>query len=199
MKNMTASHAIMRYFKEARYDETKVNPAMCQTCGGVCCASLPCHVAPTDFKTVSKQIITDGIDEGLFCLDWYEGHADSDDDAENDGFKSFFVRIRGIASMAVDPTAGCTCKFLSENGCIFPFELRPKGARELIPAHGKCYSLYSKKQCAADWLPYNDMLTELYREYKYKNNVTENFYTMMDGLLECFMPLVNMGEDSDDT
>lgn len=177
---------ITKYFKGVPDDDNKVNAAACKSCGGSCCKHMSCHASPSDFIKISKDIIKQGIDEGLFSIDWWEGYPD--DSIQDMSYRGYYIRIRHHGTKALDASVGGTCIMLTDKGCSLPFGLRPRGARELIPNESSnpagCDCLYTKQQCAIDWMPYHDMMEELYQEYLAAGENTERVVDPLEMVLK---------------
>ena len=163
-----------KYFRPVQEESFKIEYSICKKCGGRCCQGLGCHIWPHDLLFISKDSIRNLIDESqCISIDWWDGNPET---GVNGGEKSFFLRIKNKNSFVVDPSFGGICSILTDSGCPLNFSYRPKGARELIPVPGDkdCHVGYSKQECAVDWLPYNDILRELCKEYMNKNDCTIN-------------------------
>ena len=174
-----------KYFKPIQEEQSKINDSICKKCGGECCHNMGCHISPYDLLSISKESIRNLIDESqCISIDWWDGDPVTN---ENNKEKSFFLRIKNKDSFVIDPSFGGACSILTDSGCPLNFSYRPKGARELIPAHcnDDCYIGYSKQECAIDWLPYNDILKELCKEYMTEKNCTINallYFNMINPL-----------------
>lgn len=173
------------------YEECK----KCAASGPVCCQRLPCSLSPGEIKDLSFQGICNLIETGLVSIDWWMGKivddgkldeevirnaaeslgTDIPDDADEDlYYKSFFLRMRGkddpVCHPAILPSI-CVA-WSATDGCKFPFCYRPKGGRNLYPPHctlnssDTCKEGYTKKRCAYDWMPYHDILEQVYEKYK---------------------------------
>lgn len=173
---------ISKFFKGVPDNSKYINSAACMKCGGLCCKHMSCHVAPGDFIKITKDIIKKAIDERLFCIDWWDG--DPSGESDDEFYNGYYLRVRHKDSKAIDASIGGECIFLSDNGCTLPFALRPRGARDLIPDKDgigeQCIDEYSKQQCAIDWMPYHDMLRELYLEYKEAKDYTKSPSTISE-------------------
>ena len=144
--------------EEKRYEDTSI----CSTCKGACCKSMGCHFAPSDFNEITFDTLKTEIDKGYISIDWWEGDALKKSNRK----RSYFLRIRNKNANIIDPSYGGVCSLLTDKGCPFPYEKRPKGARMLIPSlHGSCVTKYGKQQSAIDWLVYEDILTALHNHY----------------------------------
>lgn len=122
----------------------------CSECKGVCCKTMGCHFAPTDFKEITFDALKTEIEKGFISIDWWE----SDE-------PQYFLRMRHKDADIVDPSWGGECVLLTDKGCPLLFEERPLGARSLEPGEGRCVGHYGKEDCKNDWLEYDDILKQL--------------------------------------
>lgn len=176
-----------KYVKPASKDDSLINESKCEKCGGNCCKTMGCHISPFDLKEVSTQSIIDFIDEtGCVSIDWWEGNPAT---GEQDGTKSYYLRVKNAGSNVIDPAYLGKCSILTDKGCSLSFEYRPKGARELIPEEPECRAAYSKQQCAIDWLQYADILENVFDYYVSKGEVTEVDVPAFEGLIEMLLGL----------
>lgn len=79
----------------------------------------------------------------------------------------------------VDASWGGRCVLHTDEGCSISYENRPKGARWLIAKSNPdkpCDDAYSKKQCAIDWIPYQDILIKLEEYFRDKGDIPVNEY-----------------------
>lgn len=78
----------------------------------------------------------------------------------------FYVRMRHKCYTFIGVEAMGECAALCENGCMFSMEERPKGGRMLKSSPDRrCVQHYTARQIAADWEPYQELLSGIYREY----------------------------------
>jgi len=128
----------------------------CVGCGR-CCESMGCHFSPDDFKDKTFEALKAEIDKGYISIDWWIGEEGAE----------YFLRIRNKDAFVIDSAWIGVCMLLTETGCPFPFEKRPKGARYLKPLdNGGCKCEYSKEECKNDWIPYSDVLNKLVKHYR---------------------------------
>lgn len=135
------------------------NPAICATCGGKCCKSLPGAALPTDFAEPLADSLEAAFSSGLWAIDWWEGDprglAYDDPNAVSRGY---FLRPRTVGKMQLyDPSWGGECVHLGNKGCALPYEKRPAGCRLLEPSRGPVCPEHggSKREAAIAWLPYH--------------------------------------------
>lgn len=163
---MELNDIFKKYFNPSPDEPSKVNNQLCKKCGGQCCKSMGCHISPFDLKNISITSIISLIDESdCISIDWWDGNPITE---EIDDSRVYFLRIKNKNSKIVDPSYGGVCSILTNNGCPLSFEYRPKGARDLIPKELYCHDRYSKRQCAIDWLTYQDVMSEVYNHYEDK-------------------------------
>lgn len=137
---------------------------ICAQCGGACCKTFGCILAPKDIKKIGYELTVNGILlmllDGLFALDSYC-------DTYNDRF-IWFVRPRHKYAPAIDESYGGECVFLTPNGCLLPWSKRPTQGKMLDPHD--CIERISrpggtKIDMALLWEPYQDILCEAGRQY----------------------------------
>lgn len=188
------------YLKESTDNEsTYCNYDTCRKCRGSCCKSMPCHVSPKDlnFDITEKNMINLFNNSNLFSLDWWNGdptkydeNSDECKHTENsDYFRGFYVRIRQKdRNTVIDPSIGGACSLLN-NTCSLPFNLRPEGARKLIPACNEgdeCDIQYSKQECAIEWLQYHDIMQKVFEYFVEKEEYNEQAYMLSNFILSIF-------------
>lgn len=138
----------------------------CKECGGRCCKKCPCSFSPEDFKDLSYDGLKKELEKNYISIDCWVGDPREDSDSELEK-TPYFLRVMRVNGPVVDPMEESeSCKLLTESGCAFSFEERPKGGRQLIALENVCKVGYSKRQCAIDWLPYNEVLVRLVEEFK---------------------------------
>lgn len=181
MENMNKIFA--KYFKPAKQNDALCNAELCKNCGGMCCYSMGCHISPLDLKEISFEAIVNLINESdCVSLDWWDGDPVTE---AHDGTRRYYLRIKNIGAKVIDPSYGGVCTILTDNGCPLSFEYRPRGARELVPnEYNGCIVGYSKRQCAIDWSPFNDILDVVYDYYVIQGEVTQKMdWSLLDNIL----------------
>lgn len=196
------------FINPAKYEPSKENIEICAQCakeGPVCCQCLPCHISPHDLKDISFQGIIDLIETGLVSIDWWDG-GDKDFPYPELMEKKpyYFLRMRAKNKPVIDPAFSLNvCKLWDRHtGCPLEFSYRPKGARELIPARGsQCYDGYTKPECAIEWIPFEDILKQVYDHYAKNENLNElswffdNLFAELDNLKE----IMDIAYENDDS
>ena len=159
------------------------NLQICRECGGNCCKSVSCHYAPDDFKSLTyralkrlmiKKRYISGVKFSKMFI-----KLNFDESTQISYLKHFYIlRIRtsgtGIAVRAADVYEDDLCMLLGKNGCLIPYEERPKGARMLIPKRGRrCEQLYNMDDCVHDWVKYQALLEKLYRYFERREKIAK--------------------------
>ena len=137
------------------YEKIYCNSSFCSHCQGkYCCNTMGCGIDPKDLKEISISLIIKLLQSDIVCIDRYF------DDEEN---STMFLRIKNIDNDIFSFDYGFGCMLQTEYGCPLSFGYRPREARELIPNydHTKCQPVYTREQCAKDWEPYQEILTDV--------------------------------------
>ncbi len=154
------------------YEKSKnVNTESCKKCEGFCCKTCGCHFSPDDFQEISYKYLKKEIKKGYISIVYIS----SDQIEQNTG--TYILRIRNYGSPIVvlkDSWLG-GCVLLTENGCPFPYEKRPSGARLLVPQKDynpedflepECELNYTLEQCCYEWMPHKKTLYRLAKYFK---------------------------------
>jgi hypothetical protein len=185
---MELNNVFAEYFNPCSPESSKVNIEICKKCGGGCCQSMGCHISPFDLKEISVESIVSLIDDSkCISIDWWNGNPITN---ECDGQRVYFLRIKNVNAKVIDPSFGAPCSILTDIGCPLFYEYRPKGARELIPSEGDCHIGYSKQECAADWLNYQEIMEQVYNYYFLKGDVVDSpimFATIFEDLISTIL------------
>lgn len=168
---MELNNIFEKYFNPCSYEPLKEDKEMCKECGGCCCKSMGCHISPFDLKEVSVESIISLITESnCVSIDWWEGNPNT---GNHDDTRTYFLRIKNNNSKVIDPSFGGVCSILTDKGCPLPFEYRPKGARDLVPAYIDCEAYYSKQCCAIDWYNYQNVMKAVYSYFEAQKDMSE--------------------------
>jgi len=137
--------------------------SMCKKCEGACCKKMGCHLHPEDLKSGDTyDVIKSMLDSGRYSIDWWDCL-----EINNDNYtEAYYLRARHKNERVVDPSWGGECVMLTEKGCSLSFDERPFGGKSLIAGKDDCEVVYSKYQCAIDWLVHREVLLKLKEEYK---------------------------------
>lgn len=146
------------------------NHELCTLCGGGCCKASGCYFSPKDFKRISYDLLKRILYKGYISLVLIHKEATG---LEKD---SYTLRMRNKDGVIVvhdfsEDNEG-PCIALEETGCPFNDDDRPYGGKSLVPnwdIRTPCQPGYSIRQCAEDWLPYQDVLNKLAKEFAEKD------------------------------
>ena len=146
---------------------------ICKKCGGTCCKNTGCALIPADLPDDDIKDI-DSIRKllmsGKYSLDYYYYDHDSEDDPDPsaDG-ELYFIRIRNKHAPVADYAyTGNGCVLLTETGCSLDYKHRPTQGQMLTPVDDEfgCEEGLKKIDVALMWSDYNDMLAELWNEFR---------------------------------
>ena len=138
--------------------------SFCASCSA-CCENMGCEYSPGDFKIITFESLRKHIERGFTSIDWWEGDPRKNK-CEFD--RTYFLRARNKNADIVDSSWGGICSLLSETGCTLSFNDRPKGGRFLKPKkldNESCYCEYTKLLCCLDWIPYQEILQQLFEYF----------------------------------
>lgn len=167
---------VLDYTEDDRIEDVEI----CAKCKGRCCKNAPCHYSPDDFKNLSYRAL-----KSIIARKKYISIVRIKLDFNIDNFSTkeyyYVLRIRRKDTpIAVDMDQKYKdkrCMLLKKDGCVLPYEKRPKGARMLVPRqNSKCIQLYNLRECVRDWLPYQSVLRKLYRYFNRKFLIQNLFY-----------------------
>lgn len=143
---------------------------LCKLCGGSCCKATGCYFSPKDFRRLSYDVLKRILDKGYISIIlMYKEITGLEKDV-------YTLRMRNKGGEMVirdhSKDKGGLCIIWEKTGCPFNDEDRPYGGKALIPDWDStrlCQTGYSHRQCAEDWLPYQDILKQLAEEFVEKN------------------------------
>ena len=167
-----------------------VNESLCKRCGGMCCKQSGCVFSPDDFPALklfsrndAKRYLRHRLKQGKISIalhieDNYEDSVDIDmifsKELATRGITIFYPRMRNKGQPIIDFFIESDmigkyppCAILTNTGCPLPFNKRPKSARYLVPGKYDCTPLYTYEQAYDDWLPYQDIMFELVKDFAY--------------------------------
>lgn len=148
--------------KDERFSDMLSNHSRCAECRGACCNGMGCEIFPWDIEgEITYESLKSLIDKGYVSIDYYE--ADNEDD------RVPFLRSRHVDAPISDPAWEGRCMHLRMNGCELPFDKRPSGSKFLVVDDElkSCRSITNKKGVAICWLPYKEILWDLYNYYQH--------------------------------
>ena len=146
--------------------EKNENLDLCRACGGRCCKKSGCDYSTEDIKDLSLSGLCNILDEGkisitsIFIKDILPN-------GKKYTYPLLLLRARNTNRDVIDLLSLKTrCAQLTEAGCIYSYEDRPTGAKNLTPqANGKCYPTINPTELARLWIPYQKLLGRLVRKY----------------------------------
>lgn len=78
----------------------------------------------------------------------------------------FYIRMRHKCYTFIGVEAMGECVALGKGGCMFSQEDRPRGGKMLKSSPDRrCVQHYTAEQMCADWKPYQELLSGIYREW----------------------------------
>ena len=146
--------------------EKNENLDICRACGGRCCKKSGCDYSSKDIKDLSLSGLCNLLEQGkvsitsVFVTDILPNN-------KKYTYPLLLLRARNTNRDVIDLFSLKTrCAQLTETGCIYSYEDRPTGAKNLIPkANRKCYSTVDPMELARSWMPYQKLLGRLVRKY----------------------------------
>lgn len=147
--------------KSGKYDlllENQFNHEVCQKCGGSCCKNSGCYFSPKDFikSQLSFEFLYRELQKGYISIALV--------DTRYTGLTPIFIlKVRNVNDgVIVAKLKDGRCVLHSKNGCLLTDGKRPYGGRTLIPVKdGNCIGIYTFRQAAEDWWPYQSLLYSL--------------------------------------
>lgn len=149
--------------------------AECAECKGRCCRENGCCLSPEDlFRALSvenkeidfSKLPQDKIKEPLLNL-LKKKKLYAIDRAVSAKGPFYYLRMRHKCYTFVGVDAMGECVALTEEGCLFSMEDRPKGGRYLKSSlQGQCKQMYTAEEMYTDWEAYQKILSEIYLEYE---------------------------------
>lgn len=146
--------------------EKNENLDICRACGGRCCKTSGCDYSPDDIKDLSLSGLSNILDEGKVSIVSFFAK-DILPNGKKYTYPLLLLRARNTNRDVIDLVSLRTrCTQLTEMGCIYSYEDRPTGAKNLTPqADGKCYPTINPMEIAKSWMPYQKLLGRLVRKY----------------------------------
>lgn len=150
--------------------------AECAECKGKCCRENGCCLSPEDlFRALNQKnpqlkfqrMLQRELKEHLLILlKDDDGYYAIDRAGSVDGM-FYYLRMRHKCYTFVGIDAMGECVALTDTGCLFSEEDRPKGGRFLKSSPDRqCRQLYTVEDMQKDWAPYQKILSEIYLEYE---------------------------------
>lgn len=156
---------VVFYLLSLERDEETYDHLQCQVCGGKCCKNSGCYFAPSDFRNMSFERMKKILSKGFISIVWIgKEHTGLDTDV-------LALKMRNKYAAVYDQETykkNGGCILLESTGCVFEDEDRPYGGKALVPErlYGRnCSKGYSMRQCAEEWMAYQELLKRLLTEF----------------------------------
>ena len=141
---------------------------LCSKCGGMCCKKCGCDYGITDFYDRTYNGLKESLDKGdksIVAVLNFKPLKNGGNIIE----PILYIRARNINRGVVDLISMKTsCAELMESGCMYDYEHRPLGGRNLKPRElelGGCYPIISRIDIMKQWVPYQKQLRKLVKHY----------------------------------
>lgn len=131
---------------------------------------------PEDFglPETEEKIKDAFLKTNLWALDVWDGEFEHNG---KNGYDVFYVRprLKNAKEKLIDRSWGGECINLTESGCSLTFENRPTICRQLVPSKNYPYCKpegegFTKEDCVAVWIPYQELLEKIIDEHREINN-----------------------------
>lgn len=161
------------------------NKDICSKCGGRCCKKSGCDYSTENFDKINAQELYKILEEGkisIVSLVRFEKNKEGKEYIS----PFLYLRARNKNRPVVDLISmKTTCSQLTETGCAYSFEERPKGGVNLIPSEKKCYPDKDPYSIVSGWEQYQNLLRKIVKrltgksvEAKIKEDIEELFYNV---------------------
>ena len=131
------------------------NNDICVSCQGRCCKTMGCSLEPEDMlkalkgKAATQENVEYLLQNGRFAIDSFQ----------IGGRAFYYLRMKHKCFTFIGVDAMGECSALTDEGCSFAFEDRPKGGRMLeAKKDGGCTQHYTQEMMIADWEPWQEIL-----------------------------------------
>lgn len=139
------------------------NRDICKQCGGFCCKKCGCDYAVADFETLDINYLQKKLEEGNISIVSAQHFKRVNNKLINEPF--LYLRARNIERPIVDLLSmKTTCSLLTDKGCIYSKENRPKGGLNLIPSENYpigCNPAVNQLELLNEWNNYQKVLARL--------------------------------------
>lgn len=136
---------------------------ICRECGGSCCKSNGCSLAPDDMlreladREVTREAVLKWLRQGDYAIDSFS----------HQGERVYYIRMRHKFFTFIGVDAMGECAALTDKGCSRSFAERPTGGRCLEGrADYKCEQHYTEEKMYRDWKPYTKLLQSIWEEWE---------------------------------
>lgn len=140
------------------------NKAICKTCGR-CCKKSGCDYSAADFKELSTNYLQQQLEKGDISIVSYLKFTHTNSKTYVSPF--LYLRARNINRPIVDLLSmKTTCSKLTDTGCSYTLEKRPRGGVNLIPQKNhQCYPLEDPYKIVSTWAKYQSVLQRLVKRF----------------------------------
>ena len=146
------------------------NKNICRECGGKCCKKCGCDYSIENFDNLKIDNLQRILEQGDISIVSYQKFQYVRGMLINDPF--LYLRARNINRPVVDLLSlKTTCASLTEDGCKYTLEERPKGGVNLIPVEGatRCYRVKDAMSIIDGWKNHQKTLATLVKRLTGKN------------------------------
>lgn len=164
------------------------NKEICRECGGKCCKKCGCDYSIENFDNLNIDNLQKILKKGEISIVSYQNFKYIKGKLVNEPY--LYLRARNINRPIVDLLSlKTTCASLSETGCKYSLEERPKGGVNLIPVEGatRCYPEKSAMSIIEGWKDYQKTLSILVKRFTGKGvnkQLEEDIYNLMIDVME---------------
>lgn len=159
--------------------------SLCAACGGACCKSKGCSLSPEDMireiekkehtREIRKEVLEHFLPDSDFAIDhfsWKTG-------------PFYYLRMRHKCFTFIGVDAMGECIALTDIGCAREYGSRPKGGRFLEGKENRqCEQHYTQEMMLEDWMPYQELLAGIFREWQDKMEADGTFDRCEDAYME---------------
>lgn len=152
------------------YESTEI----CKDCGGACCKTNGCSLAPEDMLREMEIWRTKGEYNTNQCAkmdlrqleQWLQQSDCAIDSFTGETGLCYYIRMRHKCFTFIGVDAMGECIALTDQGCSLPYARRPQGGRYLEGRRDRhCQQHYTQEQMEADWKPYQQQLREIWDKW----------------------------------
>lgn len=163
------------------------NKNICRECGGKCCKKCGCDYSTENFIDLRIDNLQKVLEKGDISIVSYQNFKYIKGNLVNEPF--LYLRARNINRPVVDLLSlKTTCASLTETGCKFSLDERPKGGVNLIPVDGaKCYRVKDAMSIIEGWKDYQKTLAVLVKRLTGKGvnkKLEEDIYKLMVDVID---------------
>lgn len=135
---------------------------LCKKCGGFCCKKCGCDYAPSDFDKLDLNSIMEKLNEGNISIVSFITFKKFPN-GKMSAIPFLYLRARNTDRDVVDLLSlKKTCSMLTDNGCTYSIEERPKGGVNLIPRYpNKCMPHENPFDIVYGWQRYQNTLSKI--------------------------------------